>query len=325
MPKQNQFVPVTDRQKGGKMQRPQCYIRFMAHLRDELQYDTNTLRIYEQWLPRWLSWCDDKEVTYFKATIEEASQYVAAIKRQNYAPSTVAKCITAGKTFYDWAISRDMTKANPFAAIRAPRIEQRVPRVLTRSEIEQMIAAANDGTIAGIRNTAILEFLYSTGCRVGELVTIEPKDIDLENGRAIVRGKRKKERIVFLNHTAVKAVERYIRASRKFLAAENERALFVGRQGKKIHRQIVAEILDSAAHKAKIHKHVHPHTMRHSFATHLLDEGADIRYVQELLGHEQLSTTQIYTHVAKERLAEVYWRYHPRASRHDAAMLDNGT
>lgn len=290
------------------------YPRFWQHLRDEEQFDDDTLRVYALYLPRWLSYCDVNDIAHFKATIDDAAEYLRQLKQQEYAPSTIAKAITAARHFYGWAINREMTKHNPFGTIKLPRIASKVPRVLTPEEIARLIAAIDDRDIPGLRDRAIIEFLYSTGCRVGELTGLNLDDLELATRTAIVHGKGKKERIVFLNESTCAALLRYLKGGRPYLANKSEGAVFVGRQGARIWRQIVAELLLSAAHKAGISKHIKPHTIRHTFATHMLDQGADIRYVQELLGHEQLSTTQIYTHVAKNKLAEVYFRYHPRVA-----------
>ena len=230
---------------------------------------------------------------------------------------TIARRISSLRSFYRYLRREDRVKTNPFTQVRTPKLEKKLPVFLEEFEINLLLRMPDCTTVLGRRDRAILEFLYSTGCRVSELVGLTLTRVDLGNRYAILMGKGRKERLVPLGHPCVAAMEDYLRRSRRQLMVRYQvaphQAVFVNSRGTPLSSRSVRRILDKYVDMCALQKHVSPHTIRHTFATHLLDHGADLRAVQELLGHVSLSTTQIYTHVTAERLTAVYEKHHPRA------------
>ena len=290
------------------------YPRYFTHLRHQRQLSEHTLDQHQRWLIKWLSWLDERRIEHWLAESDDATDWVAELKRLEYSPGTINAAISVARKFYEWGVYKKNCEGNPFALIKGLKETQKVPRVLTAEEIKRIMRASDSHTVAGRRNRAILETLYSTGCRVSELCDLDMADMDLEQGKCIVRGKGSKERVCFICPSAQAALETYIRASRQYFMGDDHKPLFYGQFGRRLDRSVVVCIIEAAKKRAKIEKNVTPHTLRHTFATHMLEAGTDIRFVQELLGHSDLSTTQIYTHVAKKRLGEIYLQFHPRAS-----------
>jgi len=286
--------------------------RFLRHLRDERNMLELSIYRYRAWMPRYFMYLEEAGISVWDVTYDDASEFIGHVKRQGYSPPTVSHVLGCLRNFYNWAIQREYIIYNPFALIKPPRQNQGLPRYLTKQEMSAIMNTYNDVRPKDIRDRAILEFLYSTGCRVSEVCGLDLRDLDLEERRAYIRGKGAKERIVFLNDRCLKWLGKWLKGARKVYIQEkgDNLAVFLGRDGKRIAADRIRCSLQTAAQSAGIGKHVTPHMIRHSFATHLLEAGADIRYVQELLGHARLSTTQIYTHVAKRKLREVYDIYH---------------
>jgi integrase/recombinase XerC len=247
-------------------------------------------------------------------------KYLAFLADQNYSPATMARKIATLRSFYKWALKRSLIENNPMTLIRTPRQSKRLPRAITVEQIERLLSAPDDTDVLGARDRAMLETLYSTGIRVSELVDLNIEDLD-EQGEALrVRGKGKKERMVPLGSHALAAISHY---KRTLLADDryreswghtsDDRPLFVNKHGGRLSSRSVRRKLDKYLRAVGLDPSISPHTLRHSFATHLLDNGADLRSVQELLGHQSLSTTQTYTHLTTQRLREAYDSAHPRA------------
>jgi integrase/recombinase XerC len=239
---------------------------------------------------------------------------------QNYSAATMARKIATLRSFYKWADRRGLSTGNPMTVIRTPRQAKRLPKAIPIEQIEKLLAAPGDTELLGRRDRAMLETLYSTGIRVSELVGLAFEDLDLAGEALRVRGKGKKERIVPLGSHAINAVSRYIEMLRndpKFgpMVRENGNRvpLFINKHGGRLSSRSVRRKLDKYLKQVGLDPSISPHTLRHSFATHLLDNGADLRSVQELLGHQSLSTTQIYTHLTTQRMQEAYNKAHPRA------------
>ena len=289
------------------------YPRYFTHLRNQRQLAESTVDQHQRWLVRWLAFLDERERPHWESDSDDATDWVCQLKAARYEPGTINAALSVARKFCEWGILKGHCKSSPFALIAGLKEMQKVPRILNSEEISRIMRASDSHTIAGKRNRAVLETLCSTGCRMSELCNLDMVDVDLEQGTCIVKGKGSKERICFIGSSAGESLRVYIRAARQYLMGHDTKPLFYGQFGKRLNRTVVVEIIEAARKRAKIEKHVTPHTFRHTFATHLLDCGADIRYVQELLGHADLSTTQIYTHVSKKRLAEVYAQYHPRA------------
>ena len=234
----------------------------------------------------------------------------------DYARRTIARRISSLRSFYKFLVRENYVKINPFVKVRTPKLVKKLPVFLEELEINELLKLPGTDEL-GLRDQALLEILYATGCRVSELVGLTLERIDLGNQYVLLLGKGNKERIVPVGVPAVKAVEEYLNKSRnhlmqKFRVGEHNK-LFVNYRGACLTDRSVRRILNKYIDLLALHKHVSPHVIRHTFATHLLEHGADLRAVQELLGHANLSTTQIYTHVTTERIVHVYDENHPRA------------
>ncbi len=230
------------------------------------------------------------------------------------APATNARILASLRAFFKFLILEDILDYNPTNDIETPRIRRKLPQILTIKEIDHLFDQPNLIKPLGIRDRAMLELMYGTGVRVSELLSVRLEDLNTTAGFLRCLGKGQKERIIPVNQTSINWINHYITKSRSFLVKSPiERTLFVNANGRAMTRQGFYKILTNYAKKAEIEKEVTPHTLRHSFATHILENGADLRAVQEMLGHADISTTQIYTHLTRARLREVYQKYHPRA------------
>jgi len=240
---------------------------------------------------------------------------LATLRDRELSSRTVARRISAIKSFFRWLSDQDRTGENPALALRVPRRRRSLPRVLQGTEIERLLdACAGDGWLAA-RDRAILETLYSTGARVSELCGLDLSDLDLPGGTARLFGKGRKERLAGLGRPCLEALDAYFVAARRARVRRDPSATFLNRHGRRLTTRGVHGLLVRRAAMAGIGTRVTPHTLRHSFATHLLEAGANLREVQELLGHASISSTQVYTHLTLDHLVRVYERAHPRAGR----------
>lgn len=254
------------------------------------------------------------------ADVELLRRYLAHLDEQAYSAATMARKIATLRSFYKWALKRAYVPTNPMTMIRTPRQGKRLPRAITVDQVERLLSAPSDSDVLGARDRAMLETLYSTGIRVSELVDLNVEDLDLQGEALRVRGKGKKERMVPLGSHALAAIARFrqvLMADEQYASAwsngKTERPLFVNKHGGRLSSRSVRRKLDKYLRQVGLDPSISPHTLRHSFATHLLDNGADLRSVQELLGHQSLSTTQTYTHLTTTRLRDAYNGAHPRA------------
>jgi integrase/recombinase XerC len=240
--------------------------------------------------------------------------YLATLKDEGYARRTIARKMAALRSFFRHLCREAVVADNPFAAVRTPKLEKKLPVFLDPGEMDAILDLPGRSDL-GRRDAAVLELLYATGMRVGELAGLDVRDVDLGEGYALVYGKGSKERVVPVGRKAIAALKLYLDLARPRLTATAERheRLFVNSRGGPLTDRSVRRIVDKYVTALAIAKNVSPHTIRHTFATHLLNNGADLRAVQELLGHVNLSTTQLYTHVTKERVKSVYAQAHPRA------------
>lgn len=246
--------------------------------------------------------------------------FLSFLSQQAYSAATMARKIATLRSFYKWAERRGLATSNPMTVIRTPRQGKRLPKAITIEQVEQLLAAPDDKDVLGVRDRAMLETLYSTGIRVSELVGLEINDLEPSNEAMRIKGKGKKERIVPLGAHALAAINRYLGVAKndqRFTAAWAEgrsiRPLFVNKHGGRLSSRSVRRKLDKYLKQVGLDPSISPHTLRHSFATHLLDNGADLRAVQELLWHQSLSTTQVYTHLTSQRIQQAYNEAHPRA------------
>lgn len=231
----------------------------------------------------------------------------------NKSKKTVARKLAALKSFYKYLAREGIVTVNPLVNIPTPKADKKLPKFLYPKEIEDLLNITDIKTPKGVRDNAIFEVLYASGMRIGELVNLDCEDVDLGLGFAKVFGKGNKERIVPLGTYAIDAVKCYLTEQRPALTSVNEKALFVNLRGKRITDRGVRDILDKYQKQSPLRVKISPHTFRHTFATHLLEGGVDLRAVQDFLGHSRLSSTQIYTHLSKGRLKAVYEKNHPRA------------
>jgi len=245
-------------------------------------------------------------------------EYIAWLMAQGVVKTSIARKLSAIRSFYRYLLREELLSANPLEKASSPKLDKRLPSFLTREEIERLLEAPNLSKSVGQRNRALLELLYASGMRVSELVSLNIGHFDLDSREVRVRGKGAKERIVLMGKPAAGALDAYLKQGRlELLGDRKNQALFLNRYGERLTERMVQKILDKYAAKVGIEKKVHPHTLRHTFATHLLDGGADLRVVQELLGHANLSSTQIYTHVTKSQARKVYLSAHPMAKQED--------
>ncbi|MDY6913486.1 MAG: tyrosine recombinase XerC [Planctomycetota bacterium] len=239
--------------------------------------------------------------------------YLVMMRNSNYSKSTIARKLASLRSFYKYLVRTNVLTTSPVSVIRTPRQDKRLPKHLDIQQIEALLAAPDTTTLTGARDRAIIETLYSAGLRVSELVAMNREDLDEFSEALRIRGKGKKERLVPLGSRAVQAIEAYLAKRTATFGAAKRGALFVNKSGKRLSDRSIRRNLDKHTRQAGIAVHVSPHMLRHSFATHMLNAGADLRSVQEMLGHESLSTTQIYTHLTTRRLKQVYDRAHPMA------------
>jgi len=257
---------------------------------------------------------DERQIKAEAITIREFLAYLYA---QNYTKSTTARKLATLRSFFKYLIRRGVCSASPLVTIRTPKQEKRLPKCLDLEQVQKLLDSPDDGELLGARDKAMLEVLYSSGIRVSELVELEVQDIDLQEGILRVRGKGRKDRLTPIGSQAIKAVQRYfeLRNADPKLSQLNQatQRVFLNKHGESLSTRSVRRKLDKYLIEAGLDPGISPHTLRHSFATHLLNNGADLRSVQELLGHQSLSTTQIYTHLTTTRVKQVYDSAHPRA------------
>ncbi|PRO66763.1 site-specific tyrosine recombinase XerD [Alkalicoccus urumqiensis] len=239
--------------------------------------------------------------------------YLRDLHDRGRAPSTTARVLSSIRTFHQFLLREKWSDHDPSVHIERPKQQQNLPKVLSSSEVEALLQHPGSEKPLDLRTKAMLEMMYATGMRVSELVSLTTADLHAEMGFVQCRGKGGKERIIPLGSHALDAVTNYIQFGRSRLLRAKEQALFVNHHGRPLTRQGFWKILKQTARDAGVDKELSPHMLRHSFATHLLENGADLRAVQEMLGHADISTTQIYTHVTKVRMKEMYSMYHPRA------------
>ncbi|UNC92528.1 site-specific tyrosine recombinase XerD [Candidatus Contubernalis alkaliaceticus] len=240
--------------------------------------------------------------------------YLLHLQKKGRAVSTISRNLASIRSFYHFLIEEQVVKQDPSSNLESPRQEKKLPEILSISEVDLLLSQPNQLEVTGIRDKAMLEVIYATGIRVSEMVSLNKTDINIDSGYLRCIGKGNKERIVPLGKVAIKNIFYYLEKSRpKLVKTDGEEAFFVNHHGKRLTRQGFWKIIKKYAQLADIKRKITPHTLRHSFATHLLENGADLRSVQEMLGHADISTTQIYTHITRKRLRGVYEKSHPRA------------
>lgn len=294
--------------------------QFFRYLANERNASDLTIKAYREDLIGLLQWLEGSTGSVpptRQLSPQLLRQYQAALQEAGYARSTIARKLASLRSFFRFAQRQGLADSNPAKPLRNPRRQRKLPLVLSTDEIGRLLAAPPTTDPAGLRDRAILETMYSAGLRVSEVVGLSDGDLDYDEQIARVRGKGRKERISPLGSYALDALDRYRRRRNRHVNEESkgrEAAVFVNRFGQRLTTRSVGRMLEKYIARADLDARTSPHTLRHSFATHLLDSGADIRSVQELLGHKSLATTQIYTHVSTANLRSIYERAHPRAN-----------
>lgn len=290
--------------------------QFVSYMRDARAVSAETVRAYAGDLSAFLQWRDEQGLSDEPLDSELVRAWVASRSRRGDASRSVARGLSALRQFLRWQTRMGQRTDHPAEAVKSPKLDKRLPGVLFTDDIGRLLDIRGGG-FKPLRDRAILETLYSTGCRVGELCGVSIRDFDSNRGRMLVHGKGDRDRIVFVGPYAMRAIANYLPSREALLARLGKRsttALFVNARGGALSSRGVFGIVEDRAREAGVGDRVTPHTLRHSFATHVLDGGADIRVVQELLGHASPSTTQLYTHVGMAALKKVYQKAHPHAA-----------
>ncbi len=281
--------------------------KFLDYLEIERNYSKHTILNYKIDLNEFVVFIgESKEIGSIQYL--DFRKFLASLRHHNYRPRTLARKLSALRSFFKFLHKESLIKENPAILLMTPKLDKTLPKFLSEKDVLTLLEAPSVKGVSGKRDRAILEALYSSGMRVSELVGLNVENVDTLSNIAKVQGKGKKERIVPLGDQAVKAIREYLDCR-----LQRNRALFLNKNGTRLTDRGVRNIINKRMLEASLQLHVSPHMMRHSFATHMLNRGADLRSVQELLGHSNLSTTQIYTHVTTERLKKVYELAHPRA------------
>jgi len=292
------------------------YTRYLEAERHASPY---TVRNYTRDLRHFIEYLNSEKVSTFDEVERQLlRRYISFLQGKGYEKTSISRKLSALRSFYNYLIQRDLMSVNPLMAVSSPKLDKKLPSFLSGEEVVRMLESPDSATPLGQRDRAILELLYASGLRVSEIAKLDLDNMNLSTLEVRVRGKRSKERVVLIGKPAVAALELYLREGRQqLLAGYRTEALFVNRYGRRLSQRSIQKAISRYAVAAGLDKRVFPHMVRHSFATHLLDGGADLRVVQELLGHANLTTTQIYTHVTQSQARKVYLAAHPRAQKEE--------
>ncbi|WAA13905.1 tyrosine recombinase XerC [Fervidibacillus halotolerans] len=289
--------------------------KFIEYLQIEKNYSQYTIGAYKHDVQDFFMFMNEQEIHNLQlVTYQDARLYLTKLYGQRYAKKSVTRKISVLRSFYKFLMRESYVKSNPFAQVTLPKLEKRLPEFFYEQELEFLFHSIDTSDPVGKRDLALLELMYATGIRVAECAGIRLSDVDEQLSVLLVTGKGKKQRYIPFGSMARKALQDYLQNGRqKLMKKHNHPFLFVNQRGTPLTVRGIQYIFQRIIDQAGENYHVHPHMIRHSFATHLLNNGADLRTVQELLGHSHLSSTQVYTHVTKERLKKVYSQHHPRA------------
>lgn len=286
---------------------------FFDFLSVEKGLSANTVLSYSRDVQKLFRFFRKEKINWLKAGEEDLVRFIHHQSRAGLSPRSMARVISSLKSFYRFLVLDGILKKNPAVDLSSPKTWLALPKFLTVKEVESLLSQPEEENVRGIRDKAMLELLYATGLRASELVSLKIKDLNMEDGFLLCLGKGGKERLVPIGESAVEAVRKYRDEARPQLLKKTSEFLFVTQRGGAFTRQGFWKLLKGYARKAGLDLKISPHILRHSFATHLLERGADLRSVQLMLGHSQITTTQIYTHVSRKRLRRVYDKFHPRA------------
>ena len=284
--------------------------KFINYLQIEKNYSDHTVTNYKIDLKEFSGSIKDKPIE--QVTHVDVRLFLARLKEKNFSKRSVARKMACLRSFFKFLHREGYIKTNPAASLSTPKIDKKLPLFMNVSDVVKLLESPDASDDMGLRDRAILETLYSTGIRVSELVGLNKEDVDFISGVLKVYGKGKKERLVPVGDKALRAIRAYFEKI-KVTEINERKPVFLNKSQRRVSDRAVRRIVHKYIHKTSLNESISPHTLRHSFATHMLDRGADLRSVQELLGHANLSTTQIYTHVTTERLKSIYDKVHPRA------------
>ena len=276
--------------------------KFLFFLKVELNYSELTIKSYQLDLTDFFRFIESKKINYLTITNHDVRGYLKYLDSCNLKNSTISRRVSTLRTFYNYLVDENIVENNVFHNVKNPKLEKKLPNYLNYNEMEELLESIDISTTEGLEKRLLIEMFYSTGCRVSEMINVKISDIDFTNKTIRIMGKGSKERIVYFGDYASKYLDNYLSK------VKCDKYLFTNKKGEKLTINEVEQIVKDIMKHISIKTHVTPHTLRHTFATHLLNNGADIKTVQELLGHANLSTTGIYTHVSSDRLKDIYFK-----------------
>lgn len=286
---------------------------FFDFLENDKKLSDNTLQSYKRDLKQFKRYIEACEINYNHVKEEDIKDYIKELQEEGKKASSISRCIASIRSFYQFVLKRKKIKVDPTANIQSPKIEKRVPSILTSQEVSLLLDQPKNVDLKGIRDKAMLEFAYATGMRVTEIISLNVEDVNLVNGYVTCKNGNK-QRNIPLGSLSLKALKEYMESSRPIMIkSDDEKALFVNVNGKRLTRQGFWKIVKFYKEQAHITKDITPHVLRHSFATHLLQNGADLKAIQTMLGHSDISSTQVYMQFQDEGLKNIYKKAHPRA------------
>ena len=286
---------------------------FLDFLKDDKRLSDNTLQSYRRDIEQYEKYVSENKINYLKATQETIIDYMDYLREENKKESTISRSLASIRSFYQYLIRVKKIKKDPTMTIESPKINKRTPNILTSKEVELLLDQPKDVDLKGTRDKAMLEFAYATGMRVTEMISLNLDDVKLDEGYVVCRG-RSKSRNIPLGSMSLKALKEYMDDARPYLIRnEEEDALFVNVNGTRLTRQGFWKIVKYYKEQAHIEKDITPHVLRHSFATHLLQNGADLKAIQTMLGHSDISSTQVYMQFQNDGISDIYKKAHPRA------------
>ena len=287
--------------------------QFFRFLEVDKKASNNTLQSYKRDLKQFREYLEEHNIKYNKVTEQDVQGYLKHLEEQNKKPSTISRTIASIRAFYQYEVKNNKKIQNPTENIQSPKIEKRTPCVLTSEEVELLLEQPKDVDLKGIRDKAMLEFAYATGMKVTEIISLNVEDVSLQQATVICRNGNR-QRVIPLGSMSLIALKEYMENARNILVkTDKEKALFVNLNGRRLTRQGFWKIIKYYQEQANITKDITPHTLRHSFATHLLQNGADLKAIQTMLGHSDISSTQVYMQFQNGGLTDVYKKAHPRA------------
>ena len=286
---------------------------FLEFLQNDKRLSNNTLQSYRRDIMQYKNYVDMNKINYLKVSKEDIKKYLMYLQDMNKKTSTISRNLASIRSFYQFLLRNKKIRIDPTEGIQSPKIEKKAPNILSSKEVELLLEQPNCIDLKGIRDKAMLEFAYATGMRVTEIISLDIDDVNLETGFVVCKNNGK-QRSIPLGTLSLKALENYIKDARPILIKdENNKALFVNINGRRLTRQGFWKIVKYYKDQAHINKDITPHVLRHSFATHLLQNGADLKAIQVMLGHSDISSTQVYMQFQDESLKNVYKKAHPRA------------